>query len=161
MVLLTILWMTTASPINTLKGTIPAWNVIAVTSNPAHDKSLPAEVRNIATEGKPMPMTVQQAVKAAADGRLVTAQPTANIPLLPNPNQFAQFSESTDYQETTYRQVGGSTPHLVSWQLNHQPLYAVVGYCALAPDTLPFGLPPPKPTCAAPNSSVAKTATWS
>ncbi len=147
MVLLTILWMTTASPINTLKGTIPSWQVIAVTSNPATDKALPAEVRNIAKEGKAMPMTVQQAVKAAADGRLVIAQPTANIALPPNQNEFAQFSASTDYQETTYRQVGGSTPRLISWQLNHKPLYAVVGFCALAPDTLPFGLPPPKPTC--------------
>jgi len=147
MVLLTVLWMTTASPINTLKGTIPSWSVQAVVSNPAKDKSLPAEVRDLAKTGKPMSQTLQQAVKAAADARLVTATPIANIPLKPNANEFAQFSASTDYQETTYRQVGGSTPHLLDWQLNHQPLYAVVGFCAVAPDTLPFGLPPPKPTC--------------
>jgi len=147
MVLLTILWMTTASPINTLKGTIPSWQVIGVTSNPATDKALPAEVRDIAKDGKAVPMTVQQQVKAAADGRLVIAQPTANIPLAPNQNNFAQFSASTDYMETTYREVGGSTPHLISWQFNHKPLYAVVGFCAVAPDTLPFGLPPPPPTC--------------
>jgi hypothetical protein len=146
MVLLTLLWITTASPINTLKGTIPSWSVQAVLSNPAKDKSLPAEVRDIAKTGRPMSMTLQQAVKAAADARLVTATPIANIPLLPNANQFAVFSASTDYQETTYRQVGGSTPRLVSWQLTHKPLYAVVGYCALNPDTLPFGLPPPTPT---------------
>jgi hypothetical protein len=146
MVLLTLLWLTTASPLNTLKGTIPIWKVDAVGPN-LNSKSLPAEVRNIAKDGHPMSTAQQQAVKAAADARLVTAQPVASIPLPPDENKFAQFPAVTDYMETTYRQVGGSNPRLLSWQFSHQPLYAVVGYCAVAADNLPFGLPPPTPTC--------------
>lgn len=149
MVVLTLLWMTTSATgaLDTLKGSLPAWQVVAVVKNPKDAKGLPSEVREIATTGHAMPVATQQLVKAAADARLVVAQPIANIPLAPDQNKFAVFQATTDYQETSYRLVGGSTPHLVSWQLNHQPLYAVVGYCALTPDNLPFGLPPPKPTC--------------
>src|ERR1700730_9614740 len=44
MVLLTILWMFTTSPLNTLRGTIPAWQVQKVVTN-LNDRSLPAEIR--------------------------------------------------------------------------------------------------------------------
>src|SRR5581483_2976002 len=45
MVLLTLLWMSTASPLNTLKGRIPVWNVVEVVKTPAKAKT--AEVRHL------------------------------------------------------------------------------------------------------------------
>jgi hypothetical protein len=146
MVLLTLLWLFTTSPLNTLKGTIPAWKVVAVTKN-LNDKSLPAPVRDLKHTGRPMATAQTSTVKAAADTKLVIAPPIADIPLPPDANKFAIFSAVTDYKETKYYDVGGSTPHLLDWQLNHKPQYAVVQYCATAPANQPFGLPPPTPTC--------------
>ncbi len=146
MVLLTLLWLFTASPLNTLKGTIPAWKVVAVTKN-LNDKSLPAAVRDVKHTGQTMATAQTATVKAAADTKLVTAQPIANIPLAADANKFAIFSAVTDYKETKYIDIGGSTPHLLDWQLNHKPQYAVVQFCATVPNTQPFGLPPPTPTC--------------
>src|SRR3954466_12581040 len=45
MVLLTLLWCTTASPLNTLKGRIPQWRVKEVVSAPANAKT--SDVRGI------------------------------------------------------------------------------------------------------------------
>ena len=146
MVLLTTLWLFTASPLNTLKGNIPAWQVQKVVKT-LNDKSLPAEVRNIKHDGKSVPTQPAQTIKAVVDARLVVATPVANIPLLPNANEFAQFQAVTDYKETNYYEVGGSNPHLLSWQLTHQKLYAVVQYCSVLQVNQPFGLPPPTPVC--------------
>jgi len=148
MVLLSVLWVFTASPLNTLKGTIPAWHVQQVVKT-LNDKSVPAPVRDITKKGhgQVVPATAAQAIKAVADAKLVVQQPAADIPLAPNANQFAQFSAVTDYKETNYYESGGSTPHILDWQLNHQPLYAVAQYCSVLPNTQPFGLPPPTPTC--------------
>jgi hypothetical protein len=146
MVLLTTMWMFTASPLNTLKGTAPAWKVQAVV-NTLNTSSLPAEVRNVRSDGRVVPTAKTSDIKAAADARLVIAQPLASIPLKANQNQFARFTLVTDYKETDYREVGGSTPHILDWQINHQPLYAVVQFCAVQPNNLPFGVAPPTPVC--------------
>jgi len=146
MVLLTTMWLFTASPLNTLKGTIPAWSVKKVVHT-LDDPSLPPEVRNIKRDGQKIATQPAQVLKAVVDARLVIQQPVANIPLAPNANQFAQFSAVTDYAETHYYQVGGSTPQLLSWQASHSKLYGVVQYCAVEPVNQPFGLPPPTPVC--------------
>src|SRR4051812_34715021 len=49
MVLLTILWMTTASPLNTFRGTIPSWKVVEVVKNV--DKAKTTEVHNVTKVG--------------------------------------------------------------------------------------------------------------
>ncbi len=150
MVLLSILWVFTASPLNTLKGTIPAWHVQKVVKS-LHDKSLPAQIRDITEKGHGQVVATTspaaQAIKAIVDAKLVVQQPAADIPLAPNANQFAQFSAVTDYKETNYYETGGSTPHILDWQINHQPLFAVAEFCGVLPNTQPFGLPPPTPTC--------------
>ena len=146
MVLLTTMWLFTASPLNTLKGTIPAWSVRKVVHS-LDDPSLPPQVRNIKKDGTKIPTQPAQVLKAVVDARLVTQQPVANIPLKPNANEFARFSAVTDYTETGFYQVGGSTPRLLSWQASHQKLYGVVQFCAVVPVNQPFGLPPPTPVC--------------
>jgi hypothetical protein len=146
MVLLTVLWMSTTSPLNTLRGTIPAWKVQQVVST-LHDKSVPANLRDAPRTGRVVPTTAAAVIKAAVDARLVTTAPVAAFALPADINKFARFTTVTDFKEVKYYEIGGSTPHLVDWQLNHKPLYAVVQFCGVLPNTLPFGVPPPTPTC--------------
>jgi hypothetical protein len=146
MVLLTTLWMFTASPLNTLKGTPPTWQLEAVVRD-LHQPSVPPAVRAVTRTGHPVPTANQSDLKAVVDANLVVKQPIANIPQAPNANKYAQFQLVTEYQTTKYYEVGGSTPHLLDWQITHKPFYAVVQYCAVVPSTLPFGVPPPPPVC--------------
>jgi hypothetical protein len=146
MVLLTTLWMFTASPLNTLKGTPPSWKLATVVKD-LNQPSLPAAVRSAPLLGRKIPTASQSDLKAVVDANLVTKQPVANIPTLADANKYAQFQVVTDYETTAYYEVGGSNPHLIDWQITHQPLYAVVQFCAVPPSNLPFGVPPPAPTC--------------
>jgi hypothetical protein len=146
MVLLTTLWMFTASPLNTLKGTPPVWKLQTVVKS-LDDPSVPAPARQAAATGRKVPTASQSDLKAVVDANLVTAQPIANIPAAKNANKYARFDQVTDYTTTNYYEVGGSNPHLVDWQITHKPLFAVVQFCAVPPSNLPFGVPPPPPTC--------------
>jgi len=146
MVLLTTLWMFTASPLNTLKGTPPVWKLETVAKD-LQQSSLPAAVRAATQKGRPVPTAKQSDLKAVVDANLVMKQPIANIPQAPDANKYAQFQAVTEYQTTKYYEIGGSNPHLLDWQLTHRPLYAVVQYCATVPSNLPFGVPPPPPQC--------------
>ena len=52
-------------------------------------------------------------------------------------------------------EIGGSKPSSLNFQFTHQPLYAVVQFCAVEPiDTtkFPFGVAPPAPKCDTSNS---------
>jgi hypothetical protein len=146
MVLLTTLWMFTASPLNTLKGIPPAWKLQTIVKN-LDQASIPAAVRAAPRTGRKVPTASQSDLKAVVDANLVTQQPVANIPTPASANKYAQFQVVTDYTTTNYYEVGGSNPRLVDWQITHKPLYAVVQFCAVPPNTLPFGVPPPPPTC--------------
>ncbi len=146
MVLLTVLWMTTTSPLNTLRGTIPAWEVQQVVSS-LHDKSVPADLRNAPHAGRVVPTVQAATIKAAVDAKLTTTPPVAAFALPPNINKFARFEKVTDFKDVKFYEIGGSAPRLLDWQLNHRPLYAVVQFCGVLPNTLPFGVPPPTPVC--------------
>jgi hypothetical protein len=146
MVLLTTLWMFTASPLNTLKGTPPTWQLETVAKD-LHQSSVPPAVRSAATTGRKVPTAKQSDLKAVVDAHLIFKQPIANIPQAPDANKYALFQAVSEYQTTAYYEVGGSNPHLLDWQISHQPFYAVVQYCAVVPPNLPFGVPPPPPVC--------------
>jgi hypothetical protein len=146
MVLLTVLWMFTTSPLNTLRGSIPAWELQKVVPS-LHDPSLPADLRNAAHTGRVVPATQAAVIKAAVDARLVTVPPVATFTLPADTNKFARFEKVTDFKEVKYYEVGGSKPRLLDWQLNHKSLHAVVQFCGVLPSNLPFGVPPPPPTC--------------
>jgi hypothetical protein len=156
MVLLTTLWMFTASPLNTLKGIPPSWKLETVVKN-LDQPSLPAAVRSAPLTGRKIPIASQSDLKAVVDAALVTKLPIANIPSPANANKYAKFQFVTDYETTKYYEVGGSNPHLVDWQISHKPLFAVVQFCAVPPSNLPFGVPPPAPTCdtTSPNNGFA------
>jgi len=150
MVILTSLWMTTASPLNTLRGRVPEWKVLEVVESPGDAKT--EAVRNIETEGKEVGDAKAADVKATTDVALVThVEIPAGEPLEEDANEFALFSEQPDYKvEHTY-EIGGSNPNPLDFELRHTPLYAVAEFCELAPldpDEFPFGVAPPKnPPC--------------
>lgn len=156
MVLLTTLWMFTASPLNTLKGTPPVWKLQTVVKS-LEQPSLPATVRGAPINGRKVPTASQSDLKAVVDASLVMKPPIANIPTPANANKYAVFQAVTDYTTVAYYEVGGSNPHLIDWQISHKPLYAVVQFCAVPQNNLPFGVPPPTPTCdtTSPNNGFA------
>ena len=72
MVLLSGLWMTTASPLNTIKGRIPAWKVLEVAKDPSVAKT--TAIRNIVDIGRKVDVIEAANVKAAVDENLVTVR---------------------------------------------------------------------------------------
>jgi hypothetical protein len=144
MVVLSLLWVTTSSPLNTLKGREPKWEVQQFVSR--LDEANNPDLRTVSNKDKVD--TIEAAnVKAAVDERLVTIQPTAVEEPTPEDNKFAKFEEVTDYKTVNTYEVGGSNPEFLDFQITHKPLFAVVEVCAVRPVDTPFGVPPPEPQC--------------
>ncbi|MEI7999746.1 MAG: hypothetical protein WCI50_00200 [Actinomycetes bacterium] len=146
MVVLTTLWMTTASPLNTIKGSIPKWEVKEVVDNPA--KSKIDTIRQIESKGTTVPAIEAANVKAAVDEALITKVNTAIEKFTPADNKYALFDVVTQYQGVTTWEVGGSKPSFLDFQFTHAPKYAVVQFCGNSPNTQPFGVAPDVPKCA-------------
>ena len=68
-VILTSLWITTASPFNTLKGRLPSWKPLENVAMISDAKT--SAVRDIATTGRKVAATEASNVKAAADATMV------------------------------------------------------------------------------------------
>ena len=147
MVVLTSLWITTASPLNTLKGSVPAWQVQQVV--PSLDKAKVAEVRHVKQAGHKVDAIEQANVKAAVDAALVTKVSNAVETFTPEDNKYALYEDVTKYLVTSTYEVGGSKPSWLDFQFTHSPRYAVVQFCGAAPNTQPFGVAPDTPKCAA------------
>jgi hypothetical protein len=144
MVILSSLWVTTSSPLNTLKGREPAWEVQQYVSKLSQAKN--PDLRRVSKKDKVD--TIEAAnVKAAVDERLVTKPPTAIEKPTAEDNKFAKFDKVTDYQTVNTYEIGGSDPEFLDFQITHKPLFAVVQVCAVKPVDTPFGVPPPKPEC--------------
>jgi hypothetical protein len=154
MVILTSLWVVTASPLNTLKGRIPAWKAVELVSDPFVAKT--PEVRNIERDGRKVSAVEAANVKAAADENLI------QVEALPSEGQkaqqaalhqqFARFPLVTDYMAVATYETGGAKPNPLDFEITHKPLYAVVKFCEVEqPDPIkyPFGVAPPAPTCKA------------
>jgi hypothetical protein len=152
MVILTLLWCTTASPLNTLKGRIPKWEVKQVVTD--LDKAKIAEARSIQKAQYHIKSTDPEAanVKAAVDAVLVPKEDTPTAPLGPHDNDFAipEFSDVTKYLISDTYEIGGSRPRFWKLQFTHRPEYAVAKFCevAAAPEDRPSVLPPLPPECA-------------
>src|SRR5262245_17584250 len=85
MVLLTLLWCTTASPLNTLKGRIPAWQVKEVVTD--LDQSKIDTVRNIEKPKNRVSATEAANVKAAGEAGNGTEGGTPSQPPGPPTNK--------------------------------------------------------------------------
>jgi len=147
MVVLTSLWITTASPLNTLKGSVPAWEIKQVV--PSLKKANVAEVRNVQKDGHKVDAIEQANVKAAVDAGLITKVSNAIQTFTPEDTKFALYDLVTDYLVVSTYEIGGSKPSWLDFQFRHTPRYAVVQFCGVAPNTQPFGVAPDTPTRAA------------
>ncbi len=149
MVVLSLLWITTASPLNTLKGRIPEWQVNEVVEN-LEDSSI-AEVRTIETRENLVETTEAANVKAAVDEALVTDVETATHTPAEDANEFARFDDVTQYQVLETFETGGSSPQFWQLEFTHTPLYAAAQFCEVDqqdPEDVNVGLPPIPPECA-------------
>ena len=145
MVILSLLWCTTASPLNTLKGRIPQWKVQEVVTSP--EKSKTTDVHGIKQKQNQADATEAANVKAAVDAALVTKVTTPTVEYTPNDNRFAKFADVTKYTILQTWEIGGSKPHFWKGEFSHTPQYAVVQFCQVQQVEQPFGLPPLPPQC--------------
>jgi hypothetical protein len=146
MVVLTSLWITTASPLNTLKGRIPAWKVKELVTDPTKAKT--PEARSIEKKGHKVNAIEAANVKAAVDENLVQVQ------ALPSEGQkaaeeaanqkFGRFQVVTEYKVVNTYETGGGKPNPLDFEITHKPLFAVVQFCEVETPDLPFGIAPPK-----------------
>ncbi len=160
MVLLSCLWLTTASPLNTLKGRVPTWKAVESIKGGDLSKSKIPAVRSITKADEVTDPTEQSNVKATVDQVVVTPVGTPGSNAVAAGNKFTLYTESTDYLVPKYYEVGGGnlfsqkTFHisgqfpLVHISL-HKPHYAVVNICPIDQEAqiVPFGDPPPVPKC--------------
>lgn len=153
MVLLTTLWITTASPLNTLRGGVPAWEARQVVGDLSRAKD--PEIRHIDDNGRKVNATEASNVKAAVDDALVTKVDTAVETFPPEANKFARFAEVDEYLVVNTYEIGGSKPNPLEFEFTHEPLFAVAEFCGAEPSDLPFGVAPPEPECAAPGTPEA------
>jgi hypothetical protein len=147
MVVLTSLWVVTASPLNTLKGRIPSWKAVEVTKDLSKAKT--PDVRNIVKDGRPVNAIEAANVKAAADESLVQVQAIPSAPQVLN-QAFAVFQGVTDYKVVKTYEIGGSKPNPLNFEISHTPLFAVVQFCKVYTNDellVPFGTVPPPPKC--------------
>lgn len=149
MVILTLLWCTTASPLNTLKGRIPQWKVAEVVNGKDEGKAKTTTVHGITTKENVAEATEASNVKAAVDAALVTKVSTPTVTYTPNDNRFAAFQDVTKYEVLQTWEIGGSSPQFWKGEFTHTPEYAVVQFCEVVDtsQSQPFGLPPLPPEC--------------
>ncbi len=153
MVLLSGLWITTASPLNTLRGSVPEWEIKEVV--PSLDKATSDVARNAERDGVKLDAIGAANVKAAVDEGLVTKVDDAIETFTPEDNEFAIYTEVTDFLVVNTWVIGGSEPSWLDGEFRHTPKYAVVQFCGDNPDTV-FGLPVPTPECAPDGTEAAE-----
>ena len=149
MVVLSLLWITTSSPLNTLKGRPATWNVQQVVTD--LEKADIAAARDIQKKANIVDPAEAANVKAAVDEALVTQVETPTEPVEEHANDFAQFGEVTNYQILQTYEVGGSDPQFWKGEFTHQEQVAVVQFCEVEPEDSEranSGLPPIPPECA-------------
>jgi hypothetical protein len=145
MVLLSMLWLTTSTPLESPKGRSAEWKVVEVDASFA-DSKIP-EVRTIQQTGSVLAPKAATTIRSFLDGAFVTATPPLGEEKPVQP--FAQYQASTKYitddptQGLKTYQTGGGSKNLL-W---HHPKYAAVEVCDALEQVVPFGQAPPLPKC--------------
>jgi hypothetical protein len=163
LILMSLLWLTNPSPVNTLKGRIPQWRAVeAIQSGDVARSKVPA-VQNIDKNGKKVSEEEGANLKAAVDLNLIVNKNEQTGEILSGANgQFAVYQNATDYLVTNNQETGGGEI-FSQFQVDtgggfpwihvslHKPHYAVVTTCKVDPnlagDEVPFGAKPPTPKC--------------
>jgi hypothetical protein len=143
---LSTLWLTTASPLESPKGRVSSWKVIENVNDLGKAKT--EAVRGINNKQHKASAFDTSNVAAAVDAALITKVSTPTVTYTPDDNRFAKFDAITDFQVLQTWTVGGSNPQFWKGEFNHATKYAVIQYCATAQVEQTFGLPPLPPQCA-------------
>ncbi len=146
MMILTLLWTTSATPLTVLKGRVPQWKVVEVVPDIAKAKT--EAVRTAATPANKAPDTDASNIKSAVDAALINKVSTPTLEVSANDNRFAQFQQVTDYMVLETYVIGGSSPQFWKGEFTHATKYAVVEFCKTATQEVTYGLPPLPPECA-------------
>jgi hypothetical protein len=159
MILLSLMWLTTASPLNTIKGRIPSWRAVEVIEGGDLARSDIPAVRQIRDE--PLEDPAEQAnIKAAVDTVVVTPAESAGEEEVAETSEFAIYDDPAQYLVTDFYETGGGNLFSqVEVEVNgefpllhvslHTPRYAAVDICTVdeAAAVVPFGDAPPDPVC--------------
>jgi hypothetical protein len=144
LVLLSILWMTTFTPLESPKGRDSSWKVKEIVTAPNDSKI--SRVQQIQKVGSKIGTEDLATVRPAIDAALLIPTP-AQTAAGQKPSQFAKYANSSLYlvgeQGLTAFNLGGGT-HNIFW---HNPRYAAVEFCEVKQVTVPFGEVPPAPEC--------------
>jgi hypothetical protein len=160
MVLLSLLWLTTSSPLNTLKGRPPSWKAVESLKGGDLSKSKIPAIRAIDKAAVVTDPAEQANVKAQLDTVIVTPEQNPGSQEVAATSKFAIYQAATDYLTPTYYETGGGNVFgQVDINVNgqfpllhvslHTPKYAVVDVCPVDKEALvvPFGQKPPAPKC--------------
>lgn len=146
LIVLSALWLTTASPLESPKGRVSSWKVVDSVSNV--DKSKIDAVHGAVKKSNKASATDASNVASAVDAALITKKSTPTVTVTPNDNKYAKFEDVTKFMILETYSVGGSEPHFYKGEFNHAQKYAIIEYCAVKDQTQTFGLPPLPPECA-------------
>jgi uncharacterized membrane protein (DUF106 family) len=146
MLVLSILWLTTASPLESPKGRVASWSVVENVTDITKAKT--EAVRDIAKKANKASQTDASNVLASVDAALIRKVSTPTVTYTPNDNRFAKFDDVTQFMVLQTYTIGGSDPQFWKGEVNHSTKYAVVEYCKTATQEQTFGLPPLPPECA-------------
>jgi hypothetical protein len=145
MVILSTLWLTTSTPLESPKGRAASWKAVEI-DNSFADAKIPA-VRDIAQTGSLLPPQTATTIRSFLDSAFVKVHPPVGV--APPDQPFAQFDSATLYLTDnaaealkTY-EAGGGTRNIF-W---HHPKYAAVQFCTALVQEVPFGQPPATPKC--------------
>ena len=143
MVLLSSLWITTATPLNSPRGRLAAWHVKEIVDSPTD--SVIEAVQNIEENGRAVHEDELPQLRPAVEAALVVHAGEGGE--APPPQEFAEFAKSTDFltdfEGFNSYITGGETKNLL-W---HEPRYALVQYCKTLPVEIAAGDTPPAPRC--------------
>jgi hypothetical protein len=153
MVLLSMLWLTTASPLNTLKGRVPSWKPVELLESDLARSNIP-DVAAITDQTEQVDPTEATNVKAAVDAAVV--KPTGTNGEEPPPaTKYATFEDTTAYLVSQTYEVGGGGRTDITFGGSfpwvhvsfHNPKYAVATICPVLEQEVPFGDPIPAAKC--------------
>ena len=164
MVLLSLLWLTNPSPVNTLKGRIPQWKAVeSIESGDVARSKIPA-VQRVNQDGHKADAAAITNLKASVDTNLILTKNELTGEIESGAGgKYAIYQDATGYIVTDNQLTGGgeifsqfdvSTNTDFPWLhvSLHKPLYGVITLCKTDPSRsateVPFGEKPPTPACA-------------
>ncbi len=160
MVLLSCLWITTASPLNTLRGRVPSWKAVEVIKGGDLSKSKIPQVRDLDGSNQLKDPAEEANVKAALDQVVVVPAGGQSSELTGSTSRFQIYNSTTDYLTPSYYETGGGnifseSDFKVTGQFPlvhislHKPKFAVVNVCPVDAGAIivPYGDTPPTPKC--------------